>query len=80
MSANFSPFVLSEQSLLVALRSSSAISFRTSVLQLTRSHGWRWVDRSGWSVEEEVDNIHKAVDGRSNLIYISIQKRDDSSR
>lgn len=26
------------------------------------SHGWRWVDRSQWSIEEEVDNIKKCVD------------------
>lgn len=25
------------------------------------SHGWRWVDRSGWSAEEEVENVRKAI-------------------
>ncbi|KAL1658849.1 carbohydrate esterase family 4 protein [Schizophyllum commune] len=25
------------------------------------SHGWRWVDRSAWSVEEEVENARKAI-------------------
>lgn len=27
------------------------------------SHGWRWVDRSGWTVEEEEDNVRKTIDG-----------------
>jgi hypothetical protein len=28
------------------------------------SHGWRWVDRSGWTPEEEVDNVKKAINGK----------------
>lgn len=30
------------------------------------SHGWRWVDRSNWTVEEEVENVKKAIDGKSH--------------
>jgi peptidoglycan/xylan/chitin deacetylase (PgdA/CDA1 family) len=30
-------------------------------------HGWRWVDRSGWSEEEEVENIRKAVKGERSI-------------
>ena len=29
------------------------------------SHGWRWVDRSGWTPEEEVENVKKAINGES---------------
>jgi hypothetical protein len=28
------------------------------------SHGWRWVDRSGWTPEEEVENVKKAINGK----------------
>ena len=27
------------------------------------SHGWRWVDRSAWTVEEEAENARKAIHG-----------------
>jgi peptidoglycan/xylan/chitin deacetylase (PgdA/CDA1 family) len=27
------------------------------------SHGWRWVDRSGWTPEEVVENVKKAING-----------------
>jgi hypothetical protein len=37
------------------------------------SHGWRWVDRSGWTPEEEVENVKKAINGenltRQDLIF-----------
>ncbi|WWD17587.1 hypothetical protein CI109_102028 [Kwoniella shandongensis] len=26
------------------------------------SHGWRWIDRSSWSEEEEVENIRKTIE------------------
>jgi hypothetical protein len=29
------------------------------------SHGWRWVDRSGWTPEEEVENVKKAINGEN---------------
>lgn len=29
------------------------------------SHGWRWVDRSGWTEEEEVKYVKKAIEGES---------------
>ena len=32
-------------------------------LVLICSHGWRWVDRSTWTEEEEVENIKKAISG-----------------
>lgn len=40
---------------------------RLSVPQLLadRSHGWRWVDRSGWTPEEEADNVKKAINGEN---------------
>jgi len=31
------------------------------------SHGWRWVDRSGWTPEEEVENVKKAIEGERIL-------------
>ena len=36
------------------------------------SHGWRWVDRSVWSVEEEVENARKAIRG-GQLILLSFE-------
>lgn len=27
------------------------------------SHGWRWIDRSAWTVEEEEDNVRKTIRG-----------------
>lgn len=40
---------------------------RSGLNILTRSHGWRWVDRSSWTEEEEVDNIKKAINGTPDL-------------
>lgn len=28
------------------------------------SHGWRWVDSSGWTDEREVENVKKAINGK----------------
>jgi peptidoglycan/xylan/chitin deacetylase (PgdA/CDA1 family) len=28
------------------------------------SHGWRWVDRSTWDEEEEMENVRKAINGK----------------
>jgi hypothetical protein len=33
------------------------------------SHGWRWVDRSSWSIEEETENVRKTIAGQSFLIF-----------
>lgn len=33
------------------------------------SHGWRWVDRSGWSAEEEAENAKKALRGTSTVLH-----------
>jgi peptidoglycan/xylan/chitin deacetylase (PgdA/CDA1 family) len=27
------------------------------------SHGWRWIDRSAWTVEEEEENVRKTIRG-----------------
>jgi peptidoglycan/xylan/chitin deacetylase (PgdA/CDA1 family) len=33
-----------------------------------RSHGWRWVDRSVWTPEEETENVIKTIDGESDEV------------
>jgi hypothetical protein len=32
---------------------------------MTSSHGWRWLDRSAWTVDQEAEYIRKTVDGES---------------
>jgi hypothetical protein len=38
---------------------------------MRRSHGWRWVDRSGWSEEEEVENVRQAITGEQTVSVAS---------
>jgi hypothetical protein len=33
--------------------------------EMTSSHGWRWLDRSAWTVDQEAEYIRKTVDGES---------------
>ncbi|RSH83778.1 hypothetical protein EHS25_005393 [Saitozyma podzolica] len=39
------------------------------------SHGWRWVDRSGWSEEEEVENVRQAITAASGWYYGMVQTK-----
>ena len=32
------------------------------------SHGWRWVDRSGWAEDEECANVRKAIGGECGVL------------
>jgi hypothetical protein len=37
------------------------------MMLIRRSHGWRWVDRSGWSEGEEVENVRQAITGEQRV-------------
>jgi len=46
------------------MKSPGELRLSTNDMLPDDSHGWRWVDRSGWTPEEEVENVKKAINGK----------------
>lgn len=34
------------------------------------SHGYRWVDRTSWTIEEEAEYARKAINGALHIYYL----------